>query len=117
MTDCYVTMKHVTLSLQGHCNIRIGYHYTTVIDIIIIILQVYTANGFMVPPFAASTSLYPVTAGIRPVKMEIPGSTTDWYVCDSSYSQVSSTLKWFQYSIVILCGLLCGSLSIYLSVV
>ena len=49
----------------------------------------------MVPPFAASTSLYPVTAGIRPVKMEIPGSTTDWYVCDSSYSQVSSTLNGF----------------------
>ncbi|XP_041378760.1 LOW QUALITY PROTEIN: transcription factor 7-like [Gigantopelta aegis] len=38
--------------------------------------MVYTANGFMCP-FAASTSLYPVTA-VRPVKMEIPGSTTDW---------------------------------------
>ena len=63
----------------------------------------------MVPPFAAGTPLYPVTAGIRPVKMEIPGSTTDWYVYDSSYSQVSFTLKWFQYNTVILCGLFCGS--------
>lgn len=40
--------------------------------------QVY-ANGFMVPPFATSTPLYPVTAGIRPVKMEVQG-TADWYV-------------------------------------
>lgn len=39
--------------------------------------QVYAANGFM--PFATGTSLY------RPVKMEVQGTATDWYVkylCD-----------------------------------
>ena len=44
--------------------------------------QVYTANGFMMPQFAG-TPIYPMTAataGIRPVKVELPTSTVDWSV-------------------------------------
>ena len=41
--------------------------------------MVYTANGFMVPPFPAGTPIYPVTAAsIRPLKMELPSSSSDW---------------------------------------